>query len=96
MKRSHRHTIMDGRVVTFAKDFRVQAEGAFGPILDAVGPFEISASRNMVCVHKADLSVDDFDEFNRALELARQEYRFLARCDGRPYDSDKGEPREIP
>lgn len=48
-----RPTIMDGKVVTFATGFK-EREGVFGPSSDAVGPFEVSASRNAVVVHRAD------------------------------------------
>ncbi|MCA3003748.1 MAG: hypothetical protein IOD15_00100 [Phycisphaerales bacterium] len=50
---SSRITIMDGEVVTFAARFK-QVEGTFGPDWDALGPFEVSASRNAVVVHRAE------------------------------------------
>ena len=95
MKRSHRHTIMDGRVVTFATDFNTQ-DSAFEPCCDALGPFEVSASRNAVVVHNAELrTAEDRLHFTNAMEMAWNEHKFLSSCDGRPDDNDRGEPREI-
>ncbi|MCA3005717.1 MAG: hypothetical protein IOD15_10195 [Phycisphaerales bacterium] len=50
---SSRITIMDGEVVTFATRFN-QVEGVLGPAWEAAGPFEVSASRNAVVVHRAE------------------------------------------
>jgi len=94
MKRSHRHTIMDGRVVTFAMDFK-KGDGIFGDSFDAVGPFEISASRNMVVVHKANITELSHQDFLTAFNLAIEEHRFLETNEGRPDDNDRGEAREV-
>jgi hypothetical protein len=48
---SSRRTICDGEVVTFAREFVVH-DGPFGGH-DARGPFEVSASRESVMVHRA-------------------------------------------
>lgn len=50
-----RRTIMDGEVVTFATGFRPPSKGAYEP----TGPFEVSASRNQVIVHRAWLSTPE-------------------------------------
>jgi hypothetical protein len=66
-----RHTIMDGEVVTFATDFS-QTKGVFGPIDKAEGPFEVSASRNAVLVHHAELCSDtDVAQFLEAVQAAK-------------------------
>lgn len=88
LMRSHRHTVMDGRVVTFATNFV--------PVYRPVGPFEVSASRNRVTVHRAELvTQSDFAHMERALEYAQKEMEYLAKCDGRPDDDESGEPREV-
>jgi hypothetical protein len=48
---SSRRTICDGEVVTFATEFK-EHDGPFGGH-DAAGPFEVSASREGVMVHRA-------------------------------------------
>jgi hypothetical protein len=48
-----RRTIMSGEVVTFAPAFTAD-RNAFGPYHDAKGPFEVSASRDAVMVHRAE------------------------------------------
>jgi hypothetical protein len=55
VERREQPTIMDGKVVTFAEGFD-EFEGVFGPHHTAKGPFEISASRNAVIVHRAECS----------------------------------------
>ena len=73
-----RITIMDGDVVTFAQGFDTRP-GAFGELANATGPYDVSASRNMVCVHKADLRSDaDLEDFIKALRQAQREVRSLA------------------
>lgn len=96
MKRSHRHTIMDGRVVTFASDFVEERKGIVAPIVDAVGPYEVSASRNAVMVHRASVSdLHSFNELNSAIQMAWEEHKFLRTHDGRPNDGDRGYPRDV-
>lgn len=76
-----RHTIMDGKVLTFATSFE-DREGMFGLTADAKGPFEISASRNTVIVHRADLTGEAAAvAFVKALELARHAALRMARED---------------
>ncbi len=78
-ERHSRITIMDGDVVTFAEGFDT-GPGAFGELADAKGPYDISASRNMVCVHKADLRSDaDLEDFIKALRQAQKEAWRLSR-----------------
>lgn len=50
---SSRRTIMSGEVVTFATGF-TNGTSAFGDSYSATGPFEVSASRDAVVVHRAD------------------------------------------
>lgn len=50
---SEHPTIMDGKVVTFATKFTKQGYGPF-QTPQALGPFEVSASRNAVMVHRAE------------------------------------------
>lgn len=47
-----RITIMDGYVETFAEGFE-STRGVFGESFNAIGPYEVSASRNRVVVHRA-------------------------------------------
>ncbi|MGD9590831.1 MAG: hypothetical protein AB7Q37_18485 [Pyrinomonadaceae bacterium] len=80
-KTSSRPTIMDGTVVTFAVDFR-RSEGAFGSNDDALGPFEISASRNAVIVHRAEINDrDELEAFIAAMRGAAEEASRLSICD---------------
>jgi len=66
-----RPTIMDGEVITFSTDFD-EAEGIFGQRFDARGPFEVSASRNAVIVHRAELHSDtDVEQFLEAVLMAK-------------------------
>ncbi len=98
MMRRHRHTVMDGRVVSFAIGFRKVGEGMLGSLYEATGPFEISASRNAVVVHTAELKdAVDFKQFNEALAHATLEHSALRKCDGRPpiVHGDDGAPKEI-
>lgn len=75
-----RITLCDGEVVTFAKTFTEDRDGPFGPSNDAKGPFEISASRNAVCVHNADLKSDEaIQAFVDALWEAREVAARLSR-----------------
>jgi hypothetical protein len=84
-ERASRITIMDGDVVSFARAFD-KRPGAFGESADARGPYDVSASRNMVCVHKADLSSDEtVEEFIAAVREAQQEARRLSRGWGGNY-----------
>ncbi len=55
---SSRRTVMSGEVVTFATEFK-ELDGAFGPVYDALGPFEVSASRDAVIVHRAECTTAD-------------------------------------
>jgi hypothetical protein len=50
-----RRTIMSGEVVTFATSFE-QVDEIIGERFDAEGPFEVSASRDAVIVHRAECS----------------------------------------
>lgn len=49
---SSRRTVMDGEVVTFATGFETR-ESIFGAEFRTTGPFEVSASRDAVIVHRA-------------------------------------------
>lgn len=63
---SSRRTIIDGEVVTFSTKF---AEGGGGH--SAIGPFEISASRNAVMVHYANLASQEYlNAFEQAMKHA--------------------------
>lgn len=74
-----RPTICDGEVVTFAASFDVR-EGLIGKLTEARGPFEVSASRNAVCVHRAELRSDeDVASFLEAIEEARKTAARLTR-----------------
>jgi hypothetical protein len=50
---SSRRTVMSGEVVTFATEFEPW-DSAFGVAYRAKGPFDVSASRDAVCVHRAE------------------------------------------
>lgn len=50
---SSRRTIMSGEVVTFSTAFKPW-QSTFGEAFRAVGPFEVSASRDAVIVHRAE------------------------------------------
>ena len=58
---SSRRTIMDGEVVTFATGF--EGFGGTLQVYKANGPFEISASREMVMVHRAYFNTSESFEF---------------------------------
>lgn len=80
IERAQRITIMDGDVVTFATGFD-RRPGVFGESADAKGPFEVSASRDMVMVHRADLASDAaVDEFIEAVRKAQAEAHRLCRA----------------
>lgn len=79
-----RHTIMDGKVVTYSTSFRDE-EGVFGPTKKADGHFEVSASRNCVMVHWCEIRTDwQLETFKAAIDEANRMHCFLATCDGRP------------
>lgn len=63
---SERHTIMDGKVVTYATGFVVREVGIFRSA-EALGPFEVSASRNAVVVHRAECRTPEAPEAAEAL-----------------------------
>jgi hypothetical protein len=97
MQRRHTHTIRDGRVTRFAESFTGTGRDAFGRIYEdeAVGPYEVSASRSEVRVHYARIAHPNrLPEFVAALEAAWNEHEHLLACDGRPKDGDNGEPRD--
>jgi hypothetical protein len=69
---SSRRTIMSGEVVTFATGFH-EHEGEWGPRCDATGPFEVSASRDAVIVHRAECrSLQQMTALIKALTLAEK------------------------
>lgn len=90
MKRVHRHTIMDGRVVEFARDFTEtdpERKGFPFPLPEAKGPFQVSASRNRVLVHRASIdNLHDLNDFLSAMQKAWEEHKYLSQHDGRPED----------
>ena len=62
---------MDGKVITFATSFK--GTGDFLDPKTATGPFEVSASKNMVCVYRANLwSHAEIDDFVEAVKQAQQ------------------------
>lgn len=74
-----RQTIMDGTVVEFARRFTSEI-GMFGERFEAAGPYHISASRNAVVVHRADLqSREDVEEFLFAVGVAETRAAALSR-----------------
>ena len=78
-----RHTIMSGEVRSYARDWSGDCKFPRSPICK--GPFEISASRDAVIVHAAELKTsDDFDDFNNCLGKAELDMKLLKACDGRP------------
>lgn len=84
-----RHTIMDGSVVMFATAFD-ESKGVLGPSYDARGPFEVSASRDAVIVHRADCrSSEHVDALIQAIRNAARQARMLAH-------DDRGCYREVP
>ncbi|MEX2282251.1 MAG: hypothetical protein WEE89_07190 [Gemmatimonadota bacterium] len=64
-----RITIMDGYVTTFALGF-TERPGMTGMMYDATGPFRISASRNAVIVHRAEIT--DSQTLNLFIEAIKQ------------------------
>lgn len=80
------HTVMSGEVHRYAMDWCPGHESALGA-MDSLGPFEISASRNAVIVHRAELkTIENFEAFRLCLSEAEKDLVFLKRCDGRPND----------
>ena len=81
MESRKRITIMDGEVITFAEGFD-ERPGAFGPIYQATGPYEVSASRNAVMVHRAELrGPKAVDSIIEAIRQAAAESRAMAQSD---------------
>jgi len=73
-----RHTVMSGKVVTISAAF-ADHDGAFGSYSIAIGPFEVSASRNGVVIHRAHCKSDgDIDLLIVAIGRARRLWRELA------------------
>jgi hypothetical protein len=73
MERKERHTIMDGKVVEFAEGFTT------GDVREAEGPYHVSASRNSVVVHYADLNrASRVSQFIEAVKAAAQEAEGMA------------------
>lgn len=74
-----RPTIMDGKVVTFASQFTERGYGSF-QTQEALGPFEVSASRNAVVVHRAECKtpeqVEALIEAIRQAEATRKRLQF--------------------
>lgn len=78
---SSRRTVMDGEVVTFATAFK-EKPGIFGrAAYEAIGPFEVSASRDAVIVHRATIS--SADSMDRLVEALRLAYAAMERLEGR-------------
>lgn len=78
-----RHTIMDGRVVTYSTSF--ERNGLVPEGKKAAGHFEISASRSGVIVHRAAIETDwHLQTFLAAIHMANKMHRELAKCHGRP------------
>ena len=74
---SSRRTVMSGEVVTFATSFYSEP-GAFGTMYKARGPFDLSASRDAVIVHRAELKSElDFLVFQVAAEAAKVAFERL-------------------
>ena len=75
---SSRRTVMSGEVVTFALEFEPW-EPAFGTAYRALGPFEVSASRDAVIVHRAECrDADDLALLIEALKRAGEARSNLA------------------
>lgn len=80
-----RRTVMDGEVRMYAAEFREVLHYRTGaPVrYEPTGPFYISASRNRVIVHHAELHRSgDFELFSAAMALAIGAMEELAR--GKP------------
>lgn len=78
IEQRERPTIMSGKVVTYSTSFD-EKPGIFGSLHEATGPFEVSASRDAVIVHRAELSTyDDVDSFVEAVKMARMTATYLA------------------
>lgn len=95
IQKSYRHTIQDGRVITFAESFE-EIEGVFGTRYQAVGCFEISASRNKVIVHNATIRTQHQSNlFVAAFILAWNTYNNLAASKGAPIDDWHKNPEKL-
>jgi hypothetical protein len=76
MKSYERPTICDGKVVTFARELDGKNEGLSTP--KPLGPYEVSASRNAVIVHRCQiLSRTDAEEVIEAIRAAVAEAEHL-------------------
>lgn len=74
VQKSERPTIMSGKVVTFALGFD-QEKGIFGDRDVPTGPFEVSASRDAVMVHRAACTTDEeIEALKEAIFLAEKEF----------------------
>jgi hypothetical protein len=68
---------MSGEVVTFAQQF--EGDGVFPYPKRALGCFEISASRNALMVHRAEITdADDLSVFQTAMKAAWEKRRELS------------------
>lgn len=69
---SSRRTICDGEVVTFATAFEPW-DSVFGKAYRAIGPFDVSASRKAVMVHRAECKTQEqSDALLRAINAAEK------------------------
>lgn len=81
--KSERPTIMSGKVITFATNFK-QVEGLMGPRDEPEGPFEVSVSRDALMVHRAECSTpEQVGVLIEAIRLAGAEFpRLRSRNNG--------------
>jgi len=92
---SSRRTIMDGEVVTFATGF--EGFGGTLQVYKANGPFEISASREMVMVHRAYFNTSEsFELFLSALHHAMYANTRLRAAGYGAKSIYPSEPTEVP
>lgn len=100
IEQATRFTIMSGPVVMYSTTF-ASHDGAFGLTYEAAGAFEVSASREAVVVHRAELHTPaQVEDFLRAVHLAEEQRRHLAAVRNRRdpvlvnADKDHTPPRE--
>lgn len=95
IEKTKRHTIMDGRVVTYAPRFH-KIDGVFGNDYNARGSFEISVSRDKILVHKCEVTNEqELLEFFGAFKEAEKQFKYLKQTNGRPVDKWDGSPIKI-
>lgn len=95
IEKTKRHTIMDGRVVTYAPSF-IRTATLLGPSWTAFGEFVISVSRNKIQIERCNIKDEyTFRGFQLAMDEAMKQFKYLQQTNGRPNDDWNGSPIKV-